>query len=78
MRLIPGKKYHNSNGEEFTAGDCSDCRAGEHEDYIRTDDETVPLVFIRDPSTKKIIKRAKLCVSHREQYADDGYEVNRC
>lgn len=50
---------------------CADCRNGEHENY--TND--VFLVYVRDPDTKKIIKRAYLCGEHRMMYLDDGYEI---
>ena len=51
---------------------CSDCRDGEHENY----DDNVKLVYLRDPDTKRIIKRSYMCESHRTMYEDDGYEVN--
>lgn len=50
---------------------CSECRAGEHEDY----DDDVRLVTVTDPETGKRIKRAKLCAEHREAMAGDGYDV---
>jgi hypothetical protein len=50
---------------------CSDCRNGEHSNY----DDNVKLVIIRDPDSKKIIKRAYLCEEHRNMYNDDGYEI---
>jgi hypothetical protein len=53
---------------------CASCRDGEHDNY----DEDIHLVYIRDPSTKKIIKRAYLCGEHREAYLNDGYEVTNC
>lgn len=53
---------------------CADCRNGEHDNY----DDKVELVFVRDPDTKKIVKRANLCMEHRIMYRDDGYEVKLC
>jgi len=53
---------------------CADCRNGDHPDY----DDDVRLVYMRDPETKKIVKRAYLCKEHRDMYLDDGYEVKEC
>jgi len=50
---------------------CAECRDGEHDNL--TDD--VRLVVIRDPDTKKLVKRAYLCSDHLECYAMDGYEI---
>lgn len=50
---------------------CADCRNGEHDNY----DDDVKLVVIRDPDTKKLVKRAYECGEHREMYATDGYEL---
>lgn len=61
----------NSNGEQYTPGKCFECRGGEHEDY----DDDVQMVYIRDPSTKKVITRGRMCSEHRCMYGDDGYIV---
>lgn len=53
---------------------CADCRDGEHENY----DNDVCLVYVRDPDTKKMVKRSYMCFEHRGQYRDDGFEVDRC
>jgi hypothetical protein len=53
---------------------CADCRAGEHINY----DDDLQLVYVRDPDTKHIIKRAWLCREHRTMYELDGYEVKKC
>ena len=50
---------------------CADCRDGEHENY----DEKIELVVVRDPETKRFIKRAWLCKEHRDMYSNDGYEI---
>ncbi len=50
---------------------CADCRDGEHENY----DDNVVLVYVRDPETHKIRKRAYICKAHQEMYADDGYMI---
>lgn len=50
---------------------CADCRDGEHPNY----DDDVRLVVVRDPDTKKLVKRSYMCELHRTQYMDDGYEV---
>lgn len=50
---------------------CADCRNGEHDNF----DDDIKLVYVRNPETKKIIRRAYMCHSHRDMYADDGYEV---
>ena len=55
----------------MTTKRCADCRDGDHDNY----DDNVALVFVRDPETKKMIKRANLCGEHRQMYADDGYEI---
>ena len=51
---------------------CADCRDGEHTNY----DEDVRLVVVRDPETRKILKRAYLCDLHRSMYDDDGYTIH--
>jgi len=51
---------------------CKDCKNGEHDNYT----EDVKLVYVRDPDTKKIIRRAYMCSWHRDIYEDDGYEVH--
>ena len=53
------------------AKQCADCRDGEHDNI----DENIKLVYVRDPDTKKMVKRAYMCEAHREMYNDDGYEV---
>lgn len=53
---------------------CADCRDGEHENY----DENVRLVCVRDPDTKRVVKRAYMCDNHRQMYRNDGYSVNSC
>ena len=50
---------------------CADCRDGEHDNY----DDRVVLVVIRDPDTKKLIKRCYMCEEHRKMYDYDGYDV---
>ena len=50
---------------------CAECRDGEHDNIT----EDVQLVTVRDPETKKLVKRAYLCSDHRECHLDDGYEV---
>jgi len=50
---------------------CADCRDGEHENY----DEDVRLVVIKDPETKRLVKRANMCGEHIEMYCVDGYQV---
>ena len=57
-----------------TGKQCADCRDGEHDNI----DEYVELVYVRDPDTKKIVKRSYMCDSHQEMYLSDGYEVNFC
>lgn len=49
---------------------CAECRDGEHDNY----DEKVILVTVRD-TDGKLFRRANMCESHREAYADDGYNV---
>ena len=51
---------------------CSDCKDGEHDNI----DEDIKLVCVKDPVTKKIVKRAYMCRSHQNMYENDGYEVN--
>jgi len=53
---------------------CADCRDGEHDNI----DDDVRLVYVRDPDTKKIIRRSYMCDNHRTMYLMDGYEVNFC
>ncbi len=53
---------------------CADCRDGEHDNY----DDNVELVYVRDPDTKKIVRRSNMCSTHQSQYLDDGYEVKLC
>jgi len=53
---------------------CADCRNGEHENLT----DAVALVYVRDPDTAKMVKRAYLCSEHQEMYLDDGYEVKEC
>jgi hypothetical protein len=48
---------------------CADCRDGEHDNL--TDD--VELVVVRDPDTKKLVKRSYMCGDHQAAYLDDGY-----
>lgn len=50
---------------------CAECRDGEHANY----DDDVRLAIVRDPETKKIVKRAYLCGEHRAARRSDGYEV---
>jgi len=50
---------------------CFECRDGEHDNY----DDNVELVTIKDPDTKKIVKRGYLCGEHQTMYLDDGYEL---
>lgn len=50
---------------------CKDCQNGEHDNY----DENIKLVYVRDPDTKKIIRRCYMCETHQEMYCQDGYEV---
>jgi hypothetical protein len=50
---------------------CADCRDGEHENY----DDDVRLVYVKDPETGKIVRRAYICAGHRQAYHDDGYIV---
>ena len=50
---------------------CADCRSGEHENY----DDDVMLVVVRDPDTKKLVRRSYMCGEHRGAYLDDGYEL---
>jgi len=61
----------NSNGDEYTPGNCFECRGGEHEDY----DDDIKMVVVIDPETKKIYRRGKMCGEHRCMYEDDGYTV---
>jgi hypothetical protein len=55
----------------MTTRQCADCRNGEHENY----DDNIVLTIVRDPDTKKIIRRAYMCSQHRILWNDDGYEV---
>lgn len=50
---------------------CADCRDGEHPNY----DDNVDMVTVKDPESKKIIKRSYMCNEHVFMYLDDGYEV---
>lgn len=50
---------------------CADCRDGGHKNY--SDD--VRLMYVRDPSTKKFVKRAYVCSDHILAYEVDGYEI---
>jgi hypothetical protein len=50
---------------------CFECRLGEHDNY----DDDVRLVVVRDPETKKIVRRGYLCGDHRDCWRTDGYEV---
>ena len=52
---------------------CCECRDGEHENL--TDD--VKLVTVRDPDTKKLVKRGYLCSDHIECYLLEGCEIIR-
>ncbi len=52
---------------------CNDCKDGEHENY----DNNLELVIVRDPETKRWVKRAWLCKEHRDMYGADGYEVKK-
>ena len=51
---------------------CAECRDGEHENY----DDDVRLCVLRDPETRKIVKRAYLCSEHRVANDDDGFEIH--
>ena len=53
---------------------CADCRDGEHDNI----DDNVMLVFVRDPDTKKMVRRCYMCGEHRLMYRMDGYEVKYC
>ncbi|KKL27015.1 hypothetical protein LCGC14_2389410 [marine sediment metagenome] len=53
---------------------CADCRDGEHDNY----DNNIELVYVRDPDTKKMIKRSYMCENHQEMYLSDGYEIKFC
>lgn len=50
---------------------CCECKAGEHDDY----DNDIKQVIVKDPDTKKVIKRGKMCNEHQVMYLDDGYIV---
>ncbi len=50
---------------------CADCRDGEHDNY----DDNVVLAVVRDPESRKIVKRAYMCKTHQEVYEDDGYLI---
>ena len=50
---------------------CAECRDGEHDNL--TND--VRLVLVRDPDTKRIVRRAWLCSDHISTNLEDGYEV---
>ena len=60
--------------EEGKMKQCADCRDGEHDNI----DEYVELVYVRDPDTKKMVKRSYMCEEHQSMYLDDGYEVKVC
>ena len=50
---------------------CCECRDGEHENLA----EKVALFLVRDPDTKKIVRRGYLCEEHVTTNLEDGYEV---
>ena len=51
---------------------CADCRDGDHDNY----DDKVFITVVREPDTKKIVKRSYMCQDHRIAYRDDGYLVS--
>ena len=51
---------------------CRDCANGGHNNY----DEDVKLVYVRDPDTKRMIRRCYMCSDHRLMYEQDGYDVH--
>lgn len=53
---------------------CADCRDCER-NYVEDD---VILVYVRDPDTNKMLKRAYMCEDHQAMYDNDGYEVKPC
>jgi hypothetical protein len=59
----------NANGEEYTPGQCYECRNGEHEDY----DDDVVMCVITAPGTRP--RRGRLCSEHRCMLRDDGYTI---
>jgi hypothetical protein len=59
----------NGNGDEYTPGQCFECRAGEHED----EDDDIKMVTVINPDTKKIYRHGKLCRAHRNIFLHDGY-----
>lgn len=61
----------NAMNTKRAHGRCHDCDSGEHESY----DDNVQLVIVRDPDSKRIVKRAYLCQEHRAMYQGDGYDV---
>ena len=62
----------NANNEVYTPGMCCECRGGEHEDY----DGDVKMCYVRNPDTKKVIAKGKMCGEHRCMYEDDGNIVD--
>lgn len=72
-RLYRYSNILGRRGNKETEMRCADCRDGEHENY----DENIELVALRNPETKKFVKRAWLCKEHRKMYDEDGYEILR-
>lgn len=50
---------------------CADCRDGEHENLSGD----IQLVTVRDPETKRIVKRSYMCDEHVDCYLGDGYAL---
>jgi hypothetical protein len=59
----------NSNGDEYTPGQCYECRGGEHEDY----DDDIRMCVITAPGERP--RRGHLCSEHRCMLRDDGYTI---
>lgn len=62
--------YHHITREKIYP-ECFECRDSEHDDYGKI----VGIVVIRDPDTKKICARGKLCDVHVGMRLEDGYFV---
>jgi len=50
---------------------CCECRNGEHENY----DNDVKMTVVRDPDTKKLVKRGYICETHVMMYLEEGFLV---
>ena len=63
------RQIENSNGDLYSPGQCYECRAGEHED----EDNDIKMVMLYDDGV--LLRKCKMCKTHREIFEEDGYTV---